>query len=1021
MNVQLEPSRALPSIEVTYSWHDASARVIEQEVTSKLEGLFSSVKGIKDVNSVSYRGRGKINLTFKKNLNLDAVRFEIATIIRRTYPNLPKQLSYPEITLGTRGQNVRPILSYNLNASASPYYIQKYAENNISPLLSPIPGLNEVKIYGANPYEWEVKFNVDQIHILNIKPQEIVSAINTHFQKELIGMGSVKTPGHDFTEKISIVLQTYIAENESWNKIPVKKSGGRIIYLSDIATIRYKEQPPHAYYRINGLNTINLVLYPEEGINNIKLARDVKEKMADISQNLPGGYSVLLSYDSTEFIEKEIKKIALRTLFSMLILLLFVLLISRQFRYLLLISVSLVANLVIACIFYYLFKIEIHLYSLAGITVSFGIIIDNSIVMIDHIRHHRNKKVFLAILAATLTTIGALSMLFFLEESQRINLIDFAEVIIVNLSVSLLIALFFIPALMDKISLVAGRKIAFLKRKRRVVRISGFYERSILFSKRFKWAYYLIFILGFGIPVHWLPETIENENYLSQLYNKSIGSNWYQQNARSLTEKIFGGTLRLFSEHVFESSFYSSPQKTTLFVRGTMPEGSTIHQLNEAVKKMENHISSYNEVDLFQTSITSYRNSSISINFKPEFEKGYFPYFLKGELTSKAINLGGLDWSIYGVGRGFSNAINTGYKNSHIIFDGYNYDQLIAYAGVLKKKLLENPRIHEVDITGPGNWWRIASLHEFFIGFDRKQFGLQEITLIDFYNSLRDRVYRANLKPVYVKGELNPVTLVSDRAETFNVWDLKNRPASIQNKLYKQGYLAEINKQKTGSDIYKYNQQYRIDVAYDFIGPGKLSAIVMEKHIDEMNALLPLGYKASKRGWGSWWDSKDKKQYYLLLLIILIIYFICSILLESLLQPLAIVGMIPISFIGVFLTFYLFDFNFDQGGFASFILLSGIVVNAGLYIINDYNHFCRERNTRKNLKLYLKAYNHKIVPVFLTVISTIIGLIPFVWAGQNEVFWFAFAVGAMGGLLFSFIAVVVYLPLFLRLEADKID
>jgi multidrug efflux pump subunit AcrB len=129
--------------------------------------------------------------------------------------------------------------------------------------------------------------------------------------------------------------------------------------------------------------------------------------------------------------------------------------------------------------------------------------------------------------------------------------------------------------------------------------------------------------------------------------------------------------------------------------------------------------------------------------------------------------------------------------------------------------------------------------------------------------------------------------------------------------------------------------------------------------------------------------------------------------------------MIPVSFIGVFLTFYLFDFNFDQGGFASFILLCGIVVNAGLYIINDYNNFCRAKGISDSLQLYIKAFNHKIIPVFLTIISTVLGLVPFVWSGQNEVFWFAFAAGAMGGLIFSMVAVLIYLPLLLKLPAIK--
>src|SRR5699024_1755524 len=120
--------------------------------------------------------------------------------------------------------------------------------------------------------------------------------------------------------------------------------------------------------------------------------------------------------------------------------------------------------------------------------------------------------------------------------------------------------------------------------------------------------------------------------------------------------------------------------------------------------------------------------------------------------------------------------------------------------------------------------------------------------------------------------------------------------------------------------------------------------------------------------------------YYYLFVIIGIIFLICAVLLESLRQPFGIIMMIPISYIGVFLTFYLFEFNFDQGGYASFILLSGISVNAALYIVNDFNNIKKLYPNKRNLKLYLQAYKRKIVPVFITIISTVGGLVPFVWA-----------------------------------------
>lgn len=815
-------------------------------------------------------------------------------------------------------------------------------------------------------------------------------------------------------EPVSLILRTNSVSEDEWN-IPIKKRGNRIIFLTDLATVRFMEQEPTSYYRINGLNTINLNVYAEKSVNNIRTASHVKELIAELKNELPSGYSVLQTYDATEFISKELNKIGLHTLISIAILLAFVIVISRKLEYLFLITISLIANILVAVIFYYFFKLELHLYSLAGITVSFGIIIDNSIVMIDHYRYHKNKKVFLAILAATLTTIGSLCVIFFLKESQRANLTDFALVIIINLSVSLFIALFFIPALMEKIQLRTKRGKVFFKRKKRIVKFTSRYGKVIAFQKKYSWAFILLFILGFGIPVQWLPDNIEKDGFWPDLYNKSVGSEWYQETARPHAEKILGGTLRLFSEYVFESSFYSDPQRTTLYVRGAMPEGCTVQQLNEAISRMENYISKFEEIEMFQTSVRNYRNSSIQIHFKEEVEFGSFLFYLKEELTSKAISLGGLDWSVYGVGRGFSNALGTGYKSEKIVLEGYNYERLYRYAGELKSELLKNGRIREVDITG-STGWRSSALHEYNLEIDKERFALNEVPLSEFYQFLATRTNGRKLSSVFLNGELQPIRLISDKNDRFNTWDLDNVPIFVDGKLMKMAGIGSISKKKTGNDIHKNNQQYMLVVAYDFIGPGPLARMVREKNIKQINTTLPLGYQAKDNRFNWAWDRKNKSQYYLIFLVIAIIYIICSIILESLLQPLAIIGLIPISFIGVFLTFYLFDINFDQGGFASFILLCGIVVNSGLYIINDYNILMKKHSIKPGITQYLKAFNYKIIPVILTVLSTVLGLVPFILHGQKEVFWFSFASGAMGGLIFSLLAIMFYMPLLLRLK-----
>ena len=148
------------------------------------------------------------------------------------------------------------------------------------------------------------------------------------------------------------------------------------------------------------------------------------------------------------------------------------------------------------------------------------------------------------------------------------------------------------------------------------------------------------------------------------------------------------------------------------------------------------------------------------------------------------------------------------------------------------------------------------------------------------------------------------------------------------------------------------------------------------------------------------------------MLIIVIIFFTTSILFNSLKQPLAVIFVIPISYIGVFLTFYWFKLNFDQGGFASFVLLCGITVNASIYILNEYNQIRQRKPLMSPYKAYLKAWNAKITPIFLTVVSTILGFIPFMLGPDKEAFWFPLAAGTIGGLAMSILGIFLYLPLF---------
>ena len=1031
--VKLAPSRTLPGLTVSFSMPGNSSRVIEAEVTSKLEAMMARVKGIRKVNSTSDNGRGSITLELDKHADIDATRFEVSTLIRQTWPQLPEGVSYPQIsTRRSDDKAARPFITYTLNAPANPILIQRYAEENIKPVLGQLKGIYKVELNGATPMEWQLEYDSEQLSRLGITLSAVQQAINRHYEKEFLGVCSIEK-GAGGKEWIRLVRTSTEKEMEfAPGAIQLQAEDGTMVTLEKLIKVKHVEERPQSYYRINGLNSIYLYVTAEETANQLKLSDEVKRLMGGLQQKMPAGYEVHIGYDATEYIQKELDKIYFRTGLTVLILLLFVALITRNLRYLLLIVTSLVVNISVAVIFYYTFGLEMQLYSLAGITISLNLVIDNTIVMTDHILHRRNLKAFVSVLAATLTTIGALVIIFFLDEKIRLNLQDFAAVVIINLAVSLFVALFFVPSLIDKIGLEKKKRkkkgaTRFLGAvlpqrlcprptwaKRLAVCFTRFYQGLIYYLCRFRVMACLLLLLGFGLPVFMLPEKIEGEGKWAEYYNKVFDNSTYKDKVRPVVNKALGGSLRLFAEKVYEGSYFNRDEgEVVLSAYATLPNGSTLEQMNVLIKKMETYLSDFKEIRQFQTYVYNARQANIQIYFTKENQRSGFPYTLKAGIISKALTLGGGSWSVYGLqDQGFSNDVRESAGSFRVKLYGYNYDELSFWAEQLKEKLLLHRRIKEVTVNSEFSWWK-DDYSEFYLDLDRQRMAKEHITATQLFTALRPifgrDIYCGN---VLFDNQTEQLKLSSLQGQQYDVWGLVNIPFVVNGHSYKLADFATVQKGQSPQKVAKENQQYRLCLQYEYIGSSEQGKKLLKKDLEEFNKVLPMGYIAENDQDYWSWNKKDNKQYALLLIVIAIIFFTTSILFNSLKQPLAIIFVIPISYIGVFLTFYLFGLNFDQGGFASFVLLCGITVNASIYILNEYNAIRKRYPLLLPVRAFTKAWNSKILPIFLTVVSTILGFIPFMVGDGKEAFWFPLAAGTIGGLVMSILGIFLFLPIF---------
>lgn len=307
LSVQYTPTTERKGVELSFWWMDASARLVEQEVTSKIEGILAPIAGIKEINSISRKGSGSVEITFKKGIPMEAIRFEVSSKIRQLYPSLPQGVSYPTLSTSMQGDQVRPILTYTINADLPTNRIEQTTQRLLADRLMRNEGVARVDVSGATPDEWVVEYDVAACRALGISPQQLSKALGGNSAAEELGLVATQ----DGKEQTRVVWRSVERPPERWGEIPVAQIADRVVLLGDVASIQRRQALPQYYYRVNGLNNINLSITPERGVNTLLLANRLKEQMDQLKEELPAGYQATLVEDSSQYVRVELNKIYL--------------------------------------------------------------------------------------------------------------------------------------------------------------------------------------------------------------------------------------------------------------------------------------------------------------------------------------------------------------------------------------------------------------------------------------------------------------------------------------------------------------------------------------------------------------------------------------------------------------------------------------------------------------------------------------------------------------------------------------
>lgn len=1015
LKVELMPGERTTSISIYFSFPGANPDVVEQEITSVLENACSQLNQLKNINSVSNYNGGVIQLDFDKSVNVPYKKLEIAGIIRRLYPQLPQRVSYPLISEGSNAPNSSPLLVYSINAPLQNFKIKAQMEDIFNKAFAGVSGIREVTVSGAEEVQLTIRFNKDKCAAWHISPSEILHTLHTYFD--------VSYPGYilnENNERLFLQVPAATATIQVIENILIPTHQRNYIALKDIAAVYLQEREEQSFFRVNGRNAVRLSIYCQKNENKVLLAEKVRAIIATCDKHLPPDYELHEEYDDTLFFRAEMKKNYERIGLSMLVLIVFVLLVYRSWRYLIILLAGLMCTLALSLPMVWLLDIPIHLYTVAGLAIALGIAIDNSIVMLDHYHYIHNRKIFLSMLGASLTTIASLCLVFLLPEEEQRIFRDLAFIVIVILLASLLTALWLTPALYTLLRIKKKQKQQpdFMQSDTPVFPAQAgrsVYEDVLKLLARYRKTCIAGLVLLFGLPVFMLPATWENPGWFQQAYNLTLGNTYYLKNIRPKIDKCLGGTLRLFMEDVYENGGHQDFGKTTLYVQAQLPNGNTPQQMNTILSSFERHLSTIKDVDKFITTIPSGQSGNIEINFRDDVYQSTLPQELKSQLINRSLNWGGVDWDIYGIGQGFSNVGSDDVPVFQVQMKGYNYDGLEKQGHILARKLGESNRVRKVNANAK-LYQREKESKEYILSLDARLLALNNVSkykVLNAFATVAGQTAPSGL--LFINNQYYPVVVYENGALDYSSYDLLHNNLFIDsNKIVTAGRMGTMLPYPTVSSIYKIGRQYVRLVSFEFLGAPESGKDYLKEKLNEMKMLMPVGYSAEVRGGSKNEGDEVSGRYYLLIFLLLAaVFFVCSIIFESLVKPFYIIVIIPVSFIGLFLTFYIGGFHFDQGGDAAFIFLGGLVANASIFIVNDFNALRKEFPQIDSNVLLLQTVRNRSRTIFLTTISACCSMVPFLISGKEEVFWFSFAVGTIGGLLFSLFTVLVILPVLL--------
>ncbi|MDR2097600.1 MAG: efflux RND transporter permease subunit [Spirochaetaceae bacterium] len=1003
--IDLTPDVSFPYVMVSTTYTGAGPEEVERSISRPLEAALSSVSNLKQIDSTSSKGSSMVSLEFNYGTDLADATNSIRDALDRVRRYLPDGADSP--TIFKFDPSMMPVMGLMVTSeNRSPENLRELANDSIVPRLEQIPGVATASVNGGRDKQIRVEIQSSRLEAYGLTVTQLQQMLSS--QNAQVAAGSITENG------VSYILNTmgeyktleeirntviYYAPNNGVNGANGRQGQPIEIFLRDIADVRegYADQQSLVY--VNGQEAVQLSVQKQSGQNSVQVAKDIRKRLVKLAGELPGDVKITEIFNTTDIIEDSLNNVTSSAVSGAVLAVLILFLFLRSIKPTVIIGISIPVSIIITLMLMYFWGLTLNLMTLAGLFLGVGMLVDNSIVILENIYHYREKgaklvpaailgteEMIVAITCSTLTTLCVflpLVMFQSLLEMAGEMFAGLAFTVVFSLAISLFVAIFLVPVLSSHYLPLLTRKQAPLKGK--IAAIDGCFER---------------FLLG-----------------MEGGYRKLV--------AKVLRHKLIvvGFLFILFIGSIAavpKIGWIYMPESAadSVSINVTMPLGTALPETEKTLKEIEAIIKkeltkdgapAYDRIILnaggggrFSGGGTN--SGSLRINL-PEFDKQIMnadeiqavirPYFNQFPGVRFRFSSGG---GMMGGGGG--NPIDIVLHTENLVKGKAMADRI---SGLLKEKIPDvtepqvslNDGLPQIEIELNRERMYALGLNAYMVGNEIKA-AVDGITASQFKSGNDD------LDIILILAE-------ADRSSLPALDHIFVRSSVTGARVPLSNFAAY--KEGTGPMTISRESQSRVIHVTSGVKPGtKLNEV--EARIQNMvKSEIPAEDDVIITYAGD--NSEMVKMFVNFLLIMVVavalVFGVMASLFESFRDPFIIIFTIPLSFIGVVAIYAITGDRFNILTAVGILVLLGVIVNNGIVLV-DYTNLLRKRGYGLE-EACIEAAGNRLRPIMMSTLTTVLGLAPMAFfPGEGSELVAPIGKTVFGGLTFGTFMTLFLMP-----------